>query len=297
MDSQEIEDKMRDFVHGNFQVLVATTIIENGIDIPNVNTIIIDRADNYGLSQLYQLRGRVGRSNREAYAYLLYPNKHALTEVAMKRLRILSEHTDLGSGFKIAMKDMEIRGAGNMLGREQHGQMSAVGLDMYLRILDEAIAEMQSSDLEQEKEVFLDLDYSGFIPDSYITDASIKFDIYKKIASITSSEHLMLLEAELEGRFGKLPEEVTNLLYIAELKILCRSLSIYNLRERNGMVRAEFSKVADIPIDRLLELIRESSGQITIDQKKPNVLMLKTEAVSLRDKSLFMLEKLQRLLR
>jgi transcription-repair coupling factor (superfamily II helicase) len=297
MDSRQIEDKMRDFVHGNFQVLVATTIIENGIDIPNVNTIIIDRADNYGLSQLYQLRGRVGRSNREAYAYLLYPNKHALTEVAVKRLRILSEHTDLGSGFKIAMKDMEIRGAGNMLGREQHGQMSAVGLDMYLRILDEAIAQMQSSELEQEKEVFLDLDYSGFIPDSYITDAGIKFDIYKKIASITSNEHLMLLEAELEDRFGRLPEDVANLLYIAELKILCRTLSIYNLRERNGVVRAEFSKVADIPVDRLLELIRESSGQITIDQKKPNVLKLKTEAVSLKDKSLFMLEKLQRLLR
>jgi transcription-repair coupling factor (superfamily II helicase) len=297
MASEQIEEKMREFIHGNFQVLVATTIIENGIDIPNVNTIIIDRADVYGLSQLYQLRGRVGRSNREAFAYLLYPNKKALSEVAMKRLKILSEHTDLGSGFKIAMKDMEIRGAGNMLGREQHGQMSAVGLDMYLRILDEAIAAMQKSDLEQEKEVFLDLDYSGFIPDSYITDASIKFDIYKKIASITSQEQLMLLEAELEDRFGRLPEQMTNLLYIAELRILCKRLSIFNLRERNGVVRAEFSKVADIPIERLLEMIRESSGQITIDQKQPNVLKLKTDAVSLKDKSLFMLEKLQRLIR
>ncbi|MGM0431198.1 MAG: transcription-repair coupling factor [Spirochaetota bacterium] len=296
MQAAEIEDKMRQFVHGNFQVLVSTTIIENGIDIPNVNTIIIDRADMYGISQLYQLRGRVGRSNREAYAYLLYPSRKALSEVALKRLRILSEHTDLGSGFKIAMKDMEIRGAGNLLGRQQHGQMSAVGLDMYLRILDEAIASMQQKDFVQEEEVFLDLDYSGFIPDSYITDPSIKFDIYKKIASISSQKQLMLLEAELEDRFGHMPEDMTNLLYIAEMRILCKRLSIYNLREHNGVVRAEFSKVADVPIDRLLELIRESSGEITIDQNKPNVLMLKTGAVSLKDKSLFLLEKLQRLL-
>ncbi len=296
MRSEEIEDKMHRFIHGAFQVLVATTIIENGIDIPNVNTIIIDRADIYGISQLYQLRGRVGRSNREAYALLLYPNEQVLTEIAMKRLKILSEHTDLGSGFKIAMKDMEIRGAGNLLGREQSGQMSAVGLDMYLRILDEAIADLQHTQPLQEKEVFLDLDYSGYIPDSYISDPSIKFDIYKKIASISTQEDLQLLEAELDDRFGRMPEDMTNLLYIAELKILCKRLSIYHLKEKQGVVYAEFSKVADISIEKAIQLIRESSGQITIDQKHPNIMKLSTDAVSLRDKSLFMLEKLQRLL-
>ncbi|MCF7934251.1 MAG: transcription-repair coupling factor, partial [Spirochaetia bacterium] len=296
MRSEEIEDKMHRFIHGAFQVLVATTIIENGIDIPNVNTIIIDRADIYGISQLYQLRGRVGRSNREAYALLLYPNEQVLTEIAMKRLKILSEHTDLGSGFKIAMKDMEIRGAGNLLGREQSGQMSAVGLDMYLRILDEAIADLQHTQPLQEKEVFLDLDYSGYIPDSYISDPSIKFDIYKKIASISTQEDLQLLEAELDDRFGRMPEDMINLLYIAELKILCKRLSIYHLKEKQGVVYAEFSKVADISIEKAIQLIRESSGQITIDQKHPNIMKLSTDAVSLRDKSLFMLEKLQRLL-
>jgi transcription-repair coupling factor (superfamily II helicase) len=296
MRSEEIEDKMHRFIHGAFQVLVATTIIENGIDIPNVNTIIIDRADIYGISQLYQLRGRVGRSNREAYALLLYPNEQVLTEIAMKRLKILSEHTDLGSGFKIAMKDMEIRGAGNLLGREQSGQMSAVGLDMYLRILDEAIADLQHTQPLQEKEVFLDLDYSGYIPDSYISDPSIKFDIYKKIASISTQEDLQFLEAELDDRFGRMPEDMTNLLYIAELKILCKRLSIYHLKEKQGVVYAEFSKVADISIEKAIQLIRESSGQITIDQKHPNIMKLSTDAVSLRDKSLFMLEKLQRLL-
>lgn len=296
MHSDEIEDKMRRFIHGGFHVLVATTIIENGIDIPNVNTIIIDRADIYGISQLYQLRGRVGRSNREAYALLLYPSRHVLSEIAMKRLKILSEHTELGSGFKIAMRDMEIRGAGNLLGREQHGQMAAVGLDMYLRILDEAIAEMQHADSQKEREVYLDLDYSGYIPDEYITDPSVKFDIYKKIASISKQEDLLLLEAEMEDRFGRMPEDMVNLLYIAELKIFCKKLSIYHLKEVNGIVRAEFSKVADIAIENLLNLIRESNGQVTIDPKRPNVLMLKTDAVSLKDKSLFILEKLQRLL-
>ncbi len=296
MDAIEIEEKMRNFVHGAYQVLVATTIIENGIDIPNVNTIIIDRADIYGISQLYQLRGRVGRSNKEAYAILLYPSRHVLSEIAMKRLKILSEHTNLGSGFKIAMKDMEIRGAGNLLGREQHGQMSAVGLDMYLRILDEAIADLSDLPTDKDREVYLDLDYSGYIPDEYIKDPSVKFDIYKKIASISSQENLMLLEAELEDRFGKMPEDMTNLLYIAELKILCKRLSIFSLKERRGTVSAEFSKVADISIERVLQLIRESNGQVTIDQKTPNIMLLRTEAVSLKDKSLFILERLQRLL-
>lgn len=296
MDADRIEQTMRNFIHGNFQVLVATTIIENGIDIPNVNTIIIDRADIYGISQLYQLRGRVGRSDKEAYALLLYPSRHVLSEIAMKRLKILSEHTELGSGFKIAMKDMEIRGAGNLLGRQQHGQMAAVGLDMYMRILDEAIAELSEDERERTPEVYLDLDYSGYIPDSYITDPSIKFDIYKKIASITTAGQLLLLEAELEDRFGRMPEDMRNLLYIAELKTVCRSLSVFHLQERNGVVQATFSKVADIKIERVLDMITQSRGEVSIDQKRPNVLLLKTEAVSLKDKSLFILEKLQRLL-
>jgi transcription-repair coupling factor (superfamily II helicase) len=296
MDPDTIEDTMRRFIHEGIQVLVSTTLIENGIDIPNVNTIIIDRADRYGVSQLYQLRGRVGRSDQEAYAYLFYPALTAISEIAVKRLKVISEHTELGSGFKIAMKDMEIRGTGNLLGREQSGQLASVGLDMYLRILDETIAELtREGSLEESREVFLELDYSGFIPDSYIAEPSVKFDVYKKIASITTDIQLQALTAEMEDRFGPMPEVVVNLLYIAELKIICRKLNINHLKERNGVVTVEFAKVKDIAIEKVMELIRLGNGKVGIDQRRMNVLTLQTEAVSLKDKSLFILETLQRL--
>jgi transcription-repair coupling factor (superfamily II helicase) len=218
MSSSELEDVMHRFIHGAFQVLVATTIIENGIDIPNVNTIIIDRADMYGISQLYQLKGRVGRSDRSSYAYLFYPERQALSEIAMKRLQIISDYTELGSGFKIAMKDMEVRGAGNLLGRQQHGEILSVGFDMYLRILDEAVAEMSRhpGDEEAPGEVYLELDYSGYVPDSYISDAAEKMEVYKKIASIQVDEDLQQVVAELHDRFGPIPDEVLSLLAISE---------------------------------------------------------------------------------
>jgi len=295
MSGTVLEKKMHDFINGKFQVLVSTTIIENGIDIPNVNTIIIDRADRYGISQLYQLRGRVGRSTREAFAFLFYPKNQALSEVAMKRLKTISEHTDLGSGFKIAMKDMEIRGTGNILGREQHGQMVIVGLDMYLRMLDKAVSRLSQQGDVDDYEVFLDLDYTGYIPNSYISDPSTKFDLYKRIASITDKQEIESLLAEIEDKYGPVPAETANLLYIAELKVICRELKISSLRERNGKVRLEFRKVADISIDNVMHLIRESGGNVTVDHAQPNILLMNTDAISLKDKSLFILEKLQRL--
>lgn len=296
MEPGQVEDIMRRFVYEGIQVLVATTIIENGIDIPNVNTIIIDRADLYGVSQLYQLRGRVGRSDRDAFAYLFYPKDHVLSEDSIKRLKVISENTELGSGFKVAMKDMEIRGAGNILGREQSGQMSSVGLDMYMRLLDEAIVHLQNSNEKIEREVFFELDYSGFIPDTYVTDPSIKFEIYKKIASIRDEAGLYTLTSEIQNRFGQLPEEVSNLLFIAELKIVCRKLEIYHLKESKGNVVIEFSKLAAIPFNKLIELIKTSNGAVRLDPHRPNFMVMKTSAISLRDKSLFILEKLQRLL-
>lgn len=295
MNSLALEDTMRRFVYEGINVLVSTTIIENGIDIPNVNTIIIDRADLYGVSQLYQLKGRVGRSDREAWAYLFYPSDHVLSEIAIKRLQIISEHTELGSGFKVAMKDMEIRGAGNLLGKEQSGFMSSVGLDMYIRLLDEEIAKLQNTDQNIDSEVFLELDYSGYIPDSYISDATVKFDIYKKIASCRTDENLERLSAELKDRFGSIPEEVSNLLYICELRIVCRKLDIYHMKERNGSVLVEFSRIASLSIDKLVQMIQTSNGCVTIDPHKPNMMTMKTDAISLRDKALFILEKLQRL--
>jgi transcription-repair coupling factor (superfamily II helicase) len=273
-------------------VLVSTTIIENGIDIPNVNTIIIDRADMYGVSQLYQLRGRVGRSDRVAYAYLFYPKGNALSEVAMKRLQVISDFTELGSGFKIAMKDMEIRGAGNLLGREQSGDIFSVGFELYMRLLDEAVKRLENSDYEAETETLLELEYSGFIPDSYIDSPQEKMEVYKMIAAIRDKEELERLYAELPDRFGPLPDEAASLLALAEIRIICRELGVSSLREKNGLVRIEFAKVAGVNIERLVRLMKESAGKVKLDPKKPNVLTLGAGNIGLKEKSEFIREKL-----
>ncbi len=298
LSSIQLEDIMHRFVHGAFQVLAATTIIENGIDIPNVNTIIIDRADMYGISQLYQLRGRVGRSDRTAYAYLLYPENRAITDIAMKRLQIISDYTELGSGFKVAMKDLEVRGAGNLLGRQQHGEILSVGFDMYLRLLDEAVSNLKEKDEEKEKapEVYLELDYSGYIPDSYIRDASEKMEIYKMIAAVETEQDLDRVVAELNDRFGPMPDEVSSFLSIAELRIICRKLYIGSLKERRGKVYIEFAKVSRVSVDKVMRLIKEGGGNVRLDPNNPNVLLMSTEAIALKDKSEFIREKLQTLL-
>jgi transcription-repair coupling factor (superfamily II helicase) len=292
MAGEELEDIMHRFIHGGFHVLVSTTIIENGIDIPNVNTIIIDRADIYGISQLYQLRGRVGRSDRLAYAYLFYPDKRALSEIAMKRLQIISDFTELGSGFKIAMKDLEVRGAGNLLGREQSGDIYAVGFDLYLKLLDEAVARLSDENWTPEEETYLELDYRGFIPDEYISVPTIKMEVYKKIASIFTAQDLESLRAELGDRFGPLPEEAESLLALAEIRVICKKLSIASLKERGGTVTVEFSKVAGLSVERVLRLIRESGGMIKLDPHRPNILIIKTGSIGLREKSEFLRERL-----
>jgi transcription-repair coupling factor (superfamily II helicase) len=296
LDSSELEDIMHRFIHGGFQVLISTTIIENGIDIPNVNTIIIDRADMYGISQLYQLRGRVGRSDRLAYAYLFYPDKRALSELAMKRLQVISDFTELGSGFKVAMKDLEVRGAGNLLGREQSGDIYAVGFDLYLKLLDEAVAKLSDSGYEAEEDSYLELEYAGYIPDDYIGLPTMKMEVYKKIASIMSQADLDALCQELADRFGPLPDEVQSLLSLAEIRVICKRLSIASLKERGGSVTVEFSKVAKVSVERLLRLIKESGGRVKLDPKRPNVLVIKTGAIGLREKSEFIRERLASLL-
>jgi transcription-repair coupling factor (superfamily II helicase) len=296
LDSSELEDIMHRFIHGGFQVLISTTIIENGIDIPNVNTIIIDRADMYGISQLYQLRGRVGRSDRVAYAFLFYPDKRALSELAMKRLQIISDFTELGSGFKIAMKDLEVRGAGNLLGREQSGEIYAVGFDLYLKLLDDAVARLSDSGYEAEEDTYLELEYAGYIPDDYVNLPTMKMEVYKKIASIMSQGDLDALYQELADRFGPLPEEVQSLLSLAEIRVICKRLSIASLKERGGSVTAEFSKVAKVSVEKLLRLIRESGGRVKLDPHRPNVLVIKTGNIGLREKSEFIRERLASLL-
>jgi transcription-repair coupling factor (superfamily II helicase) len=295
MNGEELEDIMRRFVHAEFQVLLSTTIIENGLDIPNVNTIIIDRADMFGVAQLYQLKGRVGRSDIPAYAYLLYPDQRALTELAMKRLRIISDFTELGSGFKIAMKDLEIRGAGNLLGREQSGDILAVGYDMYIRLLDEAIRDLGQGGEESAPEVLLEMEYSGYIPDSYIPEAMEKMEVYKRIASITTQQEHDAVYAELEDRFGPLPDEVVSILSMSEVRIICRRLFVSNLKERGGIATVEFAQVSRVPVDRVLRLIRESHGSVYLDSKRPNCLFLRTGSVGLKEKSEFIRDRLSAL--
>ncbi|TVQ41045.1 MAG: transcription-repair coupling factor [Spirochaetaceae bacterium] len=296
MSGVHLEDVMHRFVHGAFQVLVSTTIIENGIDIPNVNTIIIDRADMYGIAQLYQLRGRVGRSERAAYAWLFYPDRRALSEIAMKRLQIISDYTELGSGFKIALKDLEVRGAGNLLGRQQSGDILSVGFDLYIKLLDEAIRKLDKAQQEdQPPEVYLELDYTGFIPDSYIDEPTEKMEIYKRIASIGTEAELEAVQGELEDRYGPLPEEVHSLLSLAEIRIICRKLFISSLKERRGHVEIEFSKVALISADKLLRLIERSGGTVRLDPRRPQAVLMETSSVGLKEKSEFIRGRLSSL--
>ncbi len=293
MATHEMDDVFRRFKMGGFHVLVATTIIENGIDIPNVNTIIIDRADIYGVSQLYQLRGRVGRSDRKAYAYLLYPEEKALSEIAMKRLQVVSDFTELGSGFKIAMKDMEIRGAGNLLGRDQSGDVYSVGFDLYLRLLEEAIQRLADERYEAANEALLELEYTGFIPDTYITSPQIKMEVYKKIASLSTRDEIDRVYRELEDRFGPVADEVASLLSLAEIRVLCKKLAIDAVTEKNGTIRVEFGKVSRISAERVLRLIGESGGRVKLDPEKPNVLLFAAGNISLAEKSEYLREKLE----
>ena len=295
MSAEELDDIFRRFKMGGFHILVATTIIENGIDIPNVNTIIIDRADMYGISQLYQLRGRVGRSDRKAYAYLLYPENKVLSEIAMKRLQVISDFTELGSGFKIAMKDMEIRGAGNLLGKDQSGDVYSVGFDLYVKLLNEAVERLTQENYEEQNEVLMELEYSGFIPDTYVHNIQTKMEIYKKVASVQTQDELARMYNELEDRFGPIPDEVYSLLSLAEVRIIAKKLFITTLKERKGIITLEFAKVSDIKIDKLMRLIKENSDKIKLDPTKPNVLMLSTGKIGLKEKSEYIREKLEQL--
>ena len=296
MTADELDDIFRRFKLGGFNVLVSTTIIENGIDIPNVNTIIIDRADMYGVSQLYQLRGRVGRSDRKAYAYLLYPENKVLSEDAMKRLQVISDFTELGSGFKIAMKDMEIRGAGNLLGRDQAGNVYSVGFDMYVRLLNDAVNRLvMQEEYKAENEVLLELEYTGFIPDSYVHNSQTKMEIYKKIAAVQTQDELDGVFIEVSDRFGPLPDEVNSLMSLASIRILCRRLNISSIKEKAGVAAVSFEKVSDISIDKVLRLIKESSGSVKLDSAKPNCIFLNTGNITLKEKSEFIREKLERI--
>ena len=263
MKEQELERIMLDFVEGEIDVLVSTTIIETGLDISNANTMIIHDSDNLGLSQLYQLRGRVGRSNRTAYAFLMYKRDKMLKEVAEKRLAAIKEFTDLGSGFKIAMRDLEIRGAGNLLGMKQHGHMEAVGYDMYCKMLGEAVKSLKGIETITDFVTTVDLDVDAFIPPSYIVNEAQKLDIYKRIAGIENTKERDEMKDELLDRFGELPRSVNNLLRIALIRAQAHSLYMTEIKGKNERIQFTFCPDARIDVVKIPEMLRKYKDQLT----------------------------------
>jgi transcription-repair coupling factor (superfamily II helicase) len=230
MNGRNLEMIMREFVAGKYDVLLSTTIIENGLDIPNVNTIIVNRADSLGLSQLYQLRGRVGRSSEQAYAYFLTPSFQQINEVSLKRLRTLEQYTDLGSGFQIAMRDLEIRGAGNILGTYQHGFIAAVGFELFSRLLKEEIDSiMGRKTKEEEKEIKIDIPINAYIPAEYISDSSTRISLYQESSACKDINKIIDIEERIVDRFGPLPETVQALFILMHVKVLGQKAKLSHL--------------------------------------------------------------------
>lgn len=255
MNERELERVMLKFVQDELDILVATTIIENGLDIPRVNTIIVDRADLYGLSQLYQLRGRVGRSDRRAYAYLLVPSDDGLSGVARKRLAAIREFSDLGTGFRVAALDLEIRGAGNLLGGEQHGHIDAVGFDLYCRLLEQTIQELRGEKPEEEISTNINLNLDIRIPENYIGDVGQRLRMYKRISSAIDEEELSGLKQEMVDRFGKYPEPVENLFRYARLRQEALALQVQAIEKSKSQVFLRFTDNSKVSAQKLLDLV------------------------------------------
>lgn len=262
MSERQLEDIMYDFVNGDIDVLVSTTIIETGLDIPNANTIIIHSADKLGLSQLYQLRGRVGRSNRNAYAFMMYSREKVLTEVAEKRLSAIRSFTDLGSGVKIAMRDLEIRGAGNILGASQSGHMGEVGYDLYCKLLEESISTKKGNKPKEDFETKIDINVDTFVPPTYITNESLKMDIYKRIASIETQEEYEDMQNELVDRFGEIPTQVDNLMQIVLIKYAAHQNFITEIKGNKEKITMYMWPEAKIDVERIPILVREYRGKL-----------------------------------
>ena len=258
MNEHQLEKIMLDFINGDIDVLVSTTIIETGLDIPNANTMIIQDADRLGLSQLYQIRGRIGRSNRTSYAFLMYKRDKMLKEDAEKRLQAIREFTELGSGIKIAMRDLEIRGAGNILGAEQHGHMEAVGYDLYCKMLNEAVIALKGGQEEEETfETVVDCDIDAFIPDGYIKNEYLKLDVYKRISAIETDDEYMDMQDELIDRFGDIPKSVDNLLRVAELKAMAHRAYVTEVDINTQEIRIELYPKAKLDVTKVPALIAE----------------------------------------
>ncbi|WAH37332.1 transcription-repair coupling factor [Alicyclobacillus dauci] len=290
MAEDELERVMLDFLDGDVDILVTTTIIETGLDISNVNTLVVYDADKFGLSQLYQLRGRVGRSNRIAYAYFTYQRDKVLNEVAEKRLSAIKEFTELGSGFKIAMRDLSIRGAGNLLGAEQHGFINSVGFDMYSEMLSQAVRELRGEQVGKAVEPSIDLPVEAYVPDTYIPDAAQKIAMYKRFKHVQTLMEADDLEEELEDRFGDLPTEVRNLLEVTRIKSLAATAGVDQISSHGAETAVRFGEGETVPVDyaKVLAMTVKHHGQPT---RRPNGLFF----VSFRTKGMSEADLLKKL--
>ena len=296
MRERELENIMLDFINGEIDVLVSTTIIETGLDISNANTMIIHDADQLGLSQMYQLRGRVGRSNRMAYAFLLYKRDKLLREVAEKRLAAIREFTDLGSGFKIAMRDLEIRGAGNLLGAEQHGHMEAVGYDLYCKMLNEAVKQLKGEIEEEPYTTTMDLNVDAYIPASYIPNEYQKLDIYKRIASIENEAEMDDMLEELIDRYGDIPRKVQQLLQIALLKALAHSAYMVSVEQKGEQFRFTMYERAKVHAERIPALLEQYRGALKFTVDTNPYFIYKKKAKNKKEKDDDVLELVKKLL-
>lgn len=276
MKEDELEDIMYDMVNGKTDILVCTTIIETGLDIPNANTIIIENADRMGLSQLYQLRGRVGRSNRSAYAYLTYRKDSVLSDTAEKRLRAIKEFTEFGSGFKIAMRDLEIRGAGNILGAEQHGHMDAVGYDMYCKLLKESVDEVRGVKTAENSEITIDVDIDAYIPENYIASHGQRIEIYKKIAAVEDEEDVSEVTDELIDRFGDIPRAVENLIEISGVKAVARNTGACDISAKGNKAVIRFLQGA-LQAETVLALIGKFPKNLSVGASEQPVLTYRND--------------------
>jgi transcription-repair coupling factor (superfamily II helicase) len=275
MDERTLERRMLSFLRGDADVLVCTSIIESGIDIPQANTLIVERADTFGLAQLYQIRGRVGRSRERAYAYLLYPSAAALTPEAAQRLSALSDYTELGAGFKIAMRDLEIRGAGNLLGDEQSGHVAALGFELYLQMLDEAVAAAADGAGAPEEEwepVRLDVNVDAYVPADYIGYEQAKVDVHRRIAAAREVAELAELRTELEDRFGPLPEPLQNLITLQQARIKLGQAGARAVTFRNGRLAVTPIELDSVRAKRVRAEIPEAlyeSGRSQLSVRVP----------------------------
>ena len=284
MNEHQLEKIMLDFINGDIDVLVSTTIIETGLDIPNANTMIIQDADRLGLSQLYQIRGRIGRSNRTSYAFLMYKRDKMLKEDAEKRLQAIREFTELGSGIKIAMRDLEIRGAGNILGAEQHGHMEAVGYDLYCKMLNEAVIALKGGQEEEETfETVVDCDIDAFIPDGYIKNEYLKLDVYKRISAIETDDEYMDMQDELIDRFGDIPKSVDNLLRVAELKALAHRAYVTEVDINTQEIRIELYPKAKLDVTGIPALIAGYKTALRFAQGEKPVLFYQDKGKKNKD--------------